>query len=186
MSRSVTTMRSTSSRPGTSSSRSAPSRRCRTCPGWTRSSHGRTARRPWPLSCRRAWSSSAAARPAARWPRSTLASAFRHGSSSRASGSCRPITPATPRPSSDGLRGLRGRDPARGPGGGACGRRRAPTAPMSSTSTTARRPRATRSSSRSAGPSRSTTSGSSTTASTRAGGRPFPATDGSGSPRACG
>ena len=51
-----------------------------------RSGSGRTARRPWPASCRRACSSSAAARPAASWPRSTPGSASRSRSSSPATG----------------------------------------------------------------------------------------------------
>ena len=69
-----------------------------------------------------------------------------------------------------GVRALRG-----------AGRAPAATARTSSTSTTARPPRATRSCSRSAAPSRSTTSVSSTTASTRPGGRRSRATAGSGS-----
>ena len=53
-SRSATTTRSTTSRPRTSSSRSAPCRRCRRSRASTRSRTGRTATRRWRASCPRA------------------------------------------------------------------------------------------------------------------------------------
>ena len=76
--------------------------------------------------------------------------------------------------------------PDRRPRAARPGRRPSPTARTSSSSTTARPPRATRSCSPSAGRSRSTTSGSSTTASTRAAGRRSRATAGCASPTGCG
>ena len=54
-------------------------------------------RRRWPASCRAACSSSAAARPAASWPRSMPGSASRRRSSSPGRASRRPTTRATPR-----------------------------------------------------------------------------------------
>ena len=94
----------------------------------------------------------------------------------------RPVraAPGADRPSAQlrgdpgGARARRRRRPDRRPRRSGPGPAPARTAPTSSSSTTGRRPRATRSCSRSGAPSRSTTSASSTTASTRAGGRPFP------------
>ena len=93
--------------------------------------------------------------------------------------------PAQLRGGPRGPRARRGDGPDRRPGGRRARRRPATTARTSSTSTTARPPRATPSCWRSGASSRSTTSGWSTTASTRAGGRPSRATGGCASPTGC-
>ena len=85
-----------------------------------------------------------------------------------------------------GSRGGRRDRPDRRPGAPGARRRPGPTAPTSSSSTTARPPRATPSCSRSVARSRSTTSASSTTASTRPAGRRSRATGGCASPTGCG
>ena len=111
--------------------------------------------------CRRRSSSRARA-----WPRPTIRATRR---------SCARRSSATASIVRTGVRALRAR--------AGC---RARTAHTSSSWTTARRPRATRSCSPSAGRSRSTTSGSSTTASTRAVARRSRATAGCASPTGCG
>ena len=156
------------------SSRSGRSRSVRRSRASTRSRSGRTARRPLPASCRRACSSSAVGRRAARSPRSTSGSGFRRRSSSPARASPRPTTRATPRSCArrsnatastvrTEVRALRARaapEPDGAPRHRAGRRldRRGPRDPARG------RPRR----------SRSTTSGSSTTASTRRGRTSFP------------
>ena len=140
-----------------------------------------------PRAAARACSSSVAARPAASSPRSTPGSACRRPSSSPGRASPRPTTRATP----TAIRAALERDgvdgPARRPGAPGAGRRRHAMARTSidlddgSTGGGPRDPARGR-----ARRSRSTTSGSSTTASTRPAGRRSRATAGCASPTACG
>ena len=136
---------------------------------------GRTARRRWPASCRGACSSSAAARPAASWPRSTPGSASR---STIVQSGDRLMPTEHPRNSETVARAPRGATASTS--GSASGRPRA-RAGAGHGRRARHRPRRRLDrrgprdpARRRAGRSRSTTSASSTTGSTRAAGSPFP------------
>ena len=87
---------------------------------WTRPKRGRTARARRRASCRAAWSSWAAARPASSLPRSTRASACRSRSSTRTNGSTSATTPGTRTRSAPGSSATESRSSRRCVPNGSC------------------------------------------------------------------